>query len=243
VLHAVDYKTNRRPPTVEDVRGDIQLKIQHLVTAANAGVFGLREPRVVMHLDAVKWREIEVSYTDTEIEDLRTWLIAVVRTILRDEEGAPQLNPGCGWCPVRHDCPAFASLPEVAVAANGVLPLLDTDEAKLAWRTRANKMRLLLEKAVKDIDDGFERRARADGELVVGDTKWEVETEWTTQVDLRALHAVMDDAFYDVVATSKTKIEKAVAEWPASLLGAVRGCYSSVATGTKVVRRKVTGRG
>jgi RecB family exonuclease len=241
VLHAVDYKTNRHPPSVADVRGDIQLKIQHLVVRENAARYGMHDPRVVMHLDAVKWREVEVSYTQEEIEDLRTWLIAVVRAILRDDEALPVLNPGCGWCPVRGDCPAYTALPEVAEQARGMLAMLDGDEARLAWRSKANKVRLLLAKAVEDVDKTFERRARENGGLRVGDTEWAVETDWATEIDMRRLHEAMGESFYDVASTSKTRVEAAAANWPASTMAAVRACFGRVPTGTKVVRRKVSG--
>jgi hypothetical protein len=239
VLHAVDYKTNRHPPSVDDVRGDIQLKIQHLVVRENAARYGMRDPRVVMHLDAVKWREVEVSYSDAEIEDLRTWLVAVVRAILRDEEALPVLNPGCGWCPVRGDCPAYTALPEVADQARGVLAMLDGDEARWSWRSKANKVRLLLAKAVEDVDREFERRARENGGLRVGDTEWVVETDWATEIDMARLHQAMGESFYQVASTSKTRVEAHAASWPASTVAAVRACFGRVPTGTKVTKRKV----
>jgi hypothetical protein len=239
VLHVVDYKTNRHPPTTEDVRGDIQLKIQHFVARENAARWGMGDPQVVMHLDAVKWREIQVTYSDGEIEDLRTWLMAVVRAILRDEEAQPVVNPGCAWCPVQSDCPAFAALPDVAEQLAKALPQLPDVATKKRWRDRANKVRLLLDGAVKKIDRELTAKVKLEGPLELAGEVWSLESAWQTEIDLPALHRAMGTAFYDVVSTSKTRVEERVLEWDASSLAEVRACFRSVPVGTKVVKRKV----
>ena len=236
-LHVVDYKTNRHPPTEADVRGDVQMKGYHWLVMQHAARWGAR--RVIVHLDAVKWREIEVAFTEEEIDDWHSWAVAVVRKILRDEDGEPMLNPGCDWCPVKKDCPAFLSLPQHAADLAERVGTLQSNEEKLRWRDAANAVRLLLEKAVKSIDSEFADTARTTDVLVVGDQQWTVDTDWSTVIDLRRLHQVLDEQFYDVVATSEAKLKALTKQWSPSEASAVLGCVERVPSGTKVKRKKV----
>lgn len=240
-IHVVDYKTNRSPPSVEDVRGDVQLKSYAWLVLNNRQRFGVTTGplRVVVHLDAVKWREIEVRYTDQEIADWHDWAVAVCRKILRDEDATPVLNPGCGYCPVSGDCPKFQALPATAAGmAAGLAEMVDP-EARLRWRDAANGVRLLLEKSVEKIDDEFKVQARLQGEVVVGETVFALEPDWKTVIDLRSLHRAMGDAFYDVVTTSKKKIEERTADWDTGAVAPVKQTIERVPAGSKIVRRKV----
>lgn len=235
-LHIVDYKTNRFPPRVDDVRGDVQLKAYHWLAMQHREKYGIR--RVVVHLDAVKWREIEVAYTEQEIEDWHSWCVAVVRKMWRDTEGKPVANPGCAFCPVREDCPEFIGLPAVGSDLSQGLKGLEDPERKLQWRDAANKVRLLLEKAVKSIDDEFRQRAEGEGGLVVGDTRWTMETEWSNEFDLIQLHEVLGDRFYEVVSTSQSRLETLTKGWPPGQTAAVMACVRRVPTGSKVKKGK-----
>lgn len=238
-LHVVDYKTNRHPPSTEDVRGDVQLKTYHWLAMKHAERWGI--DRVVVHLDAIKWREVEVAFTPQEIEDWHGWAVAVVRAILRDEEAAPVVNPGCAWCPVKDDCPAFLGLPQVASSLSENLAGLEDPAEKLRWRDAANAVRLLLEKAVAAIDKEFADRARAlPGGLVIGDTRWALDTEWSTEIDLLRLHEVLGDRFYEVVATSESKLKTLTKDWTPEATAAVLGCVSRVPSGSKVKKGKVS---
>lgn len=239
VLHVVDYKTNRQPPSLADVLGDAQMKSYHWLAAQNAGKYGMTNPRVVVHLDAIKWREVEVAFTDQEIEDWHSWAVAVVRKILRDEEAKPVVNPGCAWCPVKDDCPAFAALPAQAADLAKALKGIEDPVKRLAWRDAANGIRLLLEKSVKQIDIDFADLARSQGLVTVGQTEYALEPDWRTEIDLRSLHRAMGEEFYDVISTSKTKIEDKTADWDTASVAPVKQAISRVPAGTKVVRREV----
>jgi len=241
ILHCVDYKTSRRPPSIQDIRGDVQLKTQHFVAAAWAESIGMPGPRIVMHLDHIKFREVEIAYTAADIAAWRAWAEAVARAILRDEEAAPVLNPHCGRCPVRGDCPAYADLPETAQAMlTGLEEVRGDDAALLQWRDAANSVRLLLMKAVKSIDDGFKARAMAEGVVPIGLAEFVRETDWDTQVDLPSLHRVMGAAFYDVITTSRTKVEARTADWPASDRAEALATFNRVPVGHAVTRKKAS---
>jgi len=236
--HVVDYKTNRSPPREEDVRGDVQMKGYDWLVRQHMSRWGTR--RVVVHLDAVKWREVEVRFTEREIDDWHSWAVAVVRKILRDDTATPVLNPGCDWCPVKDDCPVFIGLPETAAALVEAEGTLADPEVRLRWRDAANKVRLLLEKSVKRIDEEFRASALRSGGLVVADQLWSLDTEWSTEIDLDELQRVLGrERFLEVVATSESKLKTLTKDWSASDRAEVLACVRRVPTGSKVKRKQV----
>lgn len=240
VLHCTDFKTNRRPATTAEVRGDVQLKTQHYVAAEWARSIGMPSPRVVMHLDLVKFRDVEVVFSEADIAAWRDWAEAVARAILRDETAEPVLNPHCDRCPVRGDCPAYADLPSTAERVLTGLAGIEDDAELLRWRDSANRFRLLLEKAVDGIDARFKERALAAGVLEVGGAEFVRDTDWATEVDLPGLHTVMQGAFYDVISTSRTKVTERTADWAVSDRAAALACFNRVPVGHAVTRRKAT---
>lgn len=238
VLHVTDYKTNRFPPTVSQVEGDVQLKSYAWLAMQCSEQFGIPRDRVkvVVHLDAIKWREIEVQYTAEEIQDWHDWAVAVCRGILRDEEAKPKVNPGCADCPIRYDCPAFEALPDTAREMALGLRRMDDPGQRIQWREAANAVRLLLEKEVKAIDAALQEKAVAEGGLVIGDWEWTVGQEWHDAWDLRALHRALGEAFYGVVNPVKSRIEKVTQDWPASEVSAVRQAVERVPGEVKAKR-------
>lgn len=240
VLHGVDYKSNRSPARYEDLLGDVQLRGYHWLIAQNASKWTTRTPKVVMHLDLIKYRDMEVVYSDEQIEDWHSWAVAVARKILRDEEAAPVLNEGCAWCPVRYDCPAYEALPDAAGLLVALPTFADLDR-KVQWRDSVNLMRLLLEKAVKKVDEEVAAQVRVDGEVLAAGDRFAMEPDFAWKVDVRALHRALGDAFYGVVSTSKTAIERATKDMGTADLGPIRACIDRVPVGMKMTRRKVEG--
>lgn len=237
VLHGVDYKSNRFPPSLEQVKGDVQLKGYAWLLIQNAKTFlpGVHRPRVVMHLDAIKWRDIEWEYPADDLEAWHSWAVAVVRQILRDEEGLPVLNDGCGWCPVKGDCPAFQGLPEEAALLLTTKPEASaTDDQRIAWRDRAYKQMKLLEKGVKEVDEMMVDRTLRLGRVTTKAYEFIVDTDWATRIDARAMHRVLGDAFYDCVTVGKGKVETLTKQWPPEDLAAVLEVMRRVPVGTKV---------
>lgn len=247
VLHSVDYKTNRRPPNEADLAGDVQMRGYHWLVLQNHKRWTERVPRIVTHYDAVKFREVTVTYTDRQIDDWHSWAVAVARAILRDTEFLPILNPGCPNCPVKRDCPAFATLPveaaKVAAAGKGLLAPADgplaTLEDRLKWRDQANQMRLVLEKSVKDIDESVAADVRkAKGPVVAAGYVLSMEPKTAVLIDLPALHTAMGTPFYSAISTSRTAIERETGSWGTDAVAAVNACMTEVTTGTKLVKRK-----
>lgn len=239
-IHVVDYKTNRQPPSFDQVAGDVQLKGYDWLVMQNAERMGITStPDVIVHLDAVKWNEIEVRFTREEIESWQDWAIALVRKILRDDEAKPVVNPGCGYCPIKDTCPAFADLPAVAHRLADSVVGLTEDDSKVQWRDAANSVRLLLEKAVKQIDGDLKARATRDGILVIGDHQWERVPEWKDVYDLRALHRAIGNDFYGVINPVKSRIESVTKDWDTHAIAAVNAAIERQPSGTTVKRTKV----
>ena len=242
VLHIVDYKTNRSPARTDDLLGDVQMRGYHWLAKMNWEKWLPREPKIVTHLDVVKFRDVEIVYSDADIEDWHTWAVAVARKILRDETAEPIINPGCGHCFVRDTCPAFVALPSIADAQQKEGSALEDPVQKLAWRDKAHKTLSLLKKGVDSIDAEFKTKAEQLGRLVVGDQMFVKEVAYSNLVDIKKLHELLgDENFYKVVTTSKTAIEKMAKTLPASDGAQIKAVISNEATGTKITRRKAGG--
>ena len=218
IVHSVDYKTNRQPAKVADLEGDVQLRGYHYLLAKNWEALGLpRPPRIVTHLDVVKFNEVQIAYTDQEIEDWHSWAVAVVRKILRDETAEPILNDGCGHCFVRFDCPAYQHLPTIGEALATEGAELQDPVRKLAWRDKAHKIRALLDKAIKGMDAEHKAHAQKHGQLDIGGTSFVATPKFVNDIDLAKLQRLLGDAkFYEAVTTSKAAIERATKDLPAS---------------------------
>lgn len=237
LIHLTDYKTNRMPATVEQVRGDAQLKAYHFLLMKNWSRYSPTGfPRIVTHLDLVKWHDVEVRYSPGDIETWRSWAVAVVRKILRDEKALPILNPGCAHCPVKDDCPVFLQIPALGKELIDGKPE-NADELAL-WSAEANKVRLLLKKAVDEVEDRFKGEALKNGEVVAGGTRWKREPNWVNQVDPRVAHRAMGDPFYDACSISKASIERVTKDWDTHAKIAAGQAITRVADGMKVTKEK-----
>jgi RecB family exonuclease len=238
LIHLTDYKTNRAPASAEQARGDSQLKTYNWLVMENWSKYSMTGfPRITTHLDLVKWHEVEIKYSVSDIEAWHSWAVAVVRKILRDDKAEPQLNPGCGWCPVQEKCPAFQELPEVGLNLLLNRPLDPDGEAK--WAAEANRVRLLLDNAVKGINEKFKTTALREGEISAGGWRWYREPDWKNTIDLRVLHRAMGDTFYDVAKASKTGIENAIKGWDEHAKKAVRQAIGREADGMKVSKEEL----
>lgn len=234
VLHFSDYKSNRHPPRFEDLLGDVQLRGYHALVEANFEKWMPRRPRIVSHLDVIKFKDLEVAYSDDEIEQWHSWAVAVVRAILRDEDAEPVLNPGCGYCFVRDSCPAFNALPALAETLQEEGTALKDPVQRLEWRDRAHKVRGLLENAVKSIDDEFKDRAAKDpdGILVVGGQQYTKAPKYAKVVNLRTLQDLLGEDFFNAVSASEASIDRAIKQRSPSERSTIKN---------KAIRREVVG--
>ena len=243
VIHSVDYKTNRQPAKREDLLGDVQLRsYDWLVTECAEAMWGVQSPRVVTHLDVVKFNDVEVAYSRADIEDWHSWAVAMARKILRDDTHEPILNTMCASCPIRETCPAFLDMPTLAGELAGVLKDpkgLQDPVAKLEWRDRANSMRLTLEKAVKSIDEEFKTLAEQKGIVVVGGIQYVRKSDYGTVLDVKKMAMMLGEDFWKIASVSQTAVKALIKGWDESTKSQVMALFRREPTGTKIVRESV----
>lgn len=240
LLHIVDYKNNQAPPKRDVLQGDVQLKTYDWLTRMNWDRWlpGL-PPRTVVHLDVLRYRDVEVRYSEAELEEWLAWAEAVARKILRDEEGKPSLNPGCAWCPVSHDCPAYQGLPGVAKGV-ALRRTGKTPEQVWAWRNELWRVRKLVEKALKDAEAQLEAEVEpAGGVLEFGNQRWRLDVGWESEVDWPRLHDLLGARFWSAVSTSKTAIDRATEGMDESTRAMARACVASHPAGTRIKKETV----
>jgi hypothetical protein len=137
---------------------------------------------------------------------------------------------------VKDTCPAYLGMPDVAAKLVEGKP---TDlEALVEWREKANRMRLLLEKAVKATDADMEKQAGIRGGMTIGGWTWQETPQHVNETDLEKLHGLLGPTFYEVVTTSKTALEQLTRSWAASDRDQVLGCIRREPSGTKMARKK-----
>ena len=238
VIHVRDYKSNRSPISFDDLRGDIQTRGQAWMSrAVSARWSKASKVRIVSHLDLVKFRDYVIEYTDAELDAWAIWAEARVRTILRDEEAKPLLNTHCPSCPVRDTCPALLAAPFKAERlAKG--PSLEGLEEGMKWRTSANQMRLLLDKAVKAWDVTFKRDVARAGVLEVGGKRYTMAPAERNEVDVFAMARLLGDDFPKVASVSMAAVERATLD--ESTRSQAMALFRKMPSGTKLTQTKTT---
>lgn len=236
-IHVKDYKSNRAPISLSDLAGDTQMRAYAWAVAQVASRWtDVPNPRVVIHMDLVKFRDYVYEYSPDEIDAWHTWATAMVRTILRDDEARPVINSYCSSCPVRDTCPAIASLPADALALTKAVP----DEKDLAagrqWRDRANAARLALEKVVKAWDLAFTKTLSQSGPVTLDGKTYALEPTERTTVDVFAIARILGDDFPKVATVSKAAIERSTLD--ESTKAQVLAQFRSEISGTRLTARK-----
>ncbi len=98
----IDYKTNFRPKTQQDIDRDKQLGIYRL--AIQSLWPEAKDVRLSMHFLKPNLK-LTTTRRDDEIEDLKQEIIDTAERIEADEEFKPKHNPLCDWCDFQHLCP------------------------------------------------------------------------------------------------------------------------------------------
>lgn len=240
LLHVVDYKSQWRPPTMEQVRGDVQLMGQAWAVEQNWGEWfpdGPWPPKIVVHLDAVRYRDMEHRFSPADLEQWRDWAIATTRAIMSDMEAKPRLNWGCSRCPVSSDCPVILGLPErggsIAERAAG-----GSWGEKWAWRVKAAEVRDVLTAKIAEIDGELTQATLAADRLEFADQAWTVEPQFVNHVDLVRLHELLGTDFYNLVSVTKQALVDYARGLPASDGAVVRNCLTREPSGTRVKKGK-----
>ncbi len=240
VIHVKDYKSNRSPISGSDLAGDVQLRGQAWLVRRHASRWTSEpNPRIVMHMDLVKYRDYVYEYSDDELDAWETWAIAIVRAILRDETAEPRLNAYCSSCPVRDDCPALAAAPAdaLALAKQGGFDLERLEAGRL-WRDEANRARLALAKAVDAWDEEFAATIGKRGATVIGGKEYVMAPKDVTVIDVFAIARALGEDFPKIATVSKAGIERS--SLTESQKATALSHFSTQVDGTRLSSRKAT---
>ena len=240
VIHVKDYKSNRSPISGSDLAGDVQLRGQAWLVRRHASRWTSEpNPRIIMHMDLVKFRDYTYEYSDDELDAWETWAIAIVRAILRDEDATPRLNAYCSSCPVRDDCPALASAPAdaLALAAKAAFDPKALTAGRM-WRDEANRARLALEKVVKAWDLEFEATIGKVGAQVIAGKEYSLVPKDVTFIDVFAIARALGEDFPKVASVSKAAIDRS--SLTESQKATALSHFRSEVDGTRLSSRKAT---
>lgn len=241
VIHIRDYKSNRSPASIKDLVGDVQMRGQAwLVRKLARRWTNADNPRIISHMDLVKFRDYAYEYSDDELDAWETWAQAMIRTILLDDDATPVINSYCASCPVRDSCPALQNAPAKALAIVNARPAIDLKsvEEGRRWRDNANAARLALEKVVKAWDEDFAQLVRKKGPLAVSGLVWSVEPAQGTVADVEAIYQLLGEDIVRVATVSKAAVERSSLD--ESLKSQVLSCFKQEYSGTRITSQKPT---
>lgn len=239
LLHIVDYKSGMGVPSRTEARRSVQLK------AYNWIIFELwdrwlrgKPKRAVMHLDALRWKDVVVRFTAEDLEEWHAWAVAVTRQMLRDTEWAPRLNDGCAWCPVRHDCPEWERLP--GQASSVALRRTGQDPEDLYRRlVELKRVKTLVGNALDDVEKILAAETEVAGQLELPGETWSLDTAWENETDWEALRAILGERVWEAAGKgSKAAIDRAVRGLDESTKARARACLRRVPNGTTIVKKK-----
>ncbi len=126
-LVVVDYKTGRRPPTSDDVRGSAALALYAVAAGAT-----LRRPCYRVELHHVPTGEVRqwvhtpqsLDRQVTRCESIADEIVAAGTNPEADPELFPaRPRPGCGWCTFRAHCPEGQAAGEARQPWDGLADL------------------------------------------------------------------------------------------------------------------------
>lgn len=101
-FEVIDYKTNFKPKTQEEVDRDKQLGIYKIAVKH----FWPEAEDVRLSLFFLRTNQkLTTKRVDSELEDLKKEIIETCEKIQTDTEFMPKKNPLCGWCDYKNLCP------------------------------------------------------------------------------------------------------------------------------------------
>ena len=239
LLHIVDYKSNMAVPNRTEARRSVQLKGYNWIIFELWDRWLKGQPRrAVIHLDALRWKDVVVRFTAEDLEEWHAWAVAVTRQMLRESEWEPQLNDGCAWCPVKDDCTEWLGLPGVAETV-AMRRTGETPEQVHAHLKNLQRSAKLVADGIKDAQQKLDQLVEKRGQLVLPGETWSTDTNWVNETDWETLQAILGPEVWAVAGKgSKAAIERATRGMPASTRARALACLDRVPDGTKIKREK-----
>lgn len=233
-IQIVDHKAGFTMPKREEVERDIQLMAYHFLVQRNWAELGMTgSPSIVCHLDLIKWRSIEVKFSDHQIDVWQEWVTAIGRRILRDEAGDPVVNPGCAWCPIKHDCRAYRKLPGRGLGLLERQVVTDIDKL-VGWKAEAERVVKALNAGIAETKAIVAEHVRMNGPTPLGGAMWLIETGWENEVDRQALVELIGiDEYMRLANVTKTALDRWASNHPEHR-DAVKALITRVPSGEKL---------
>jgi hypothetical protein len=238
IIHLVDYKSQASPPSDADVRGNVQLMGYAWLVRECRAELGLADDlEIIVHLDALRWRDVPMSWLPTELDQWGDWARGVTIAILNDTEAKPRLNWACPRCPVAADCPLILGLPELG-------ELIAEREAGATfadmweWRAEAKRVANILDGRIKVVDGKLAEATWAEGSLEFAGQRWTVEDAWGNRVDLVRLHELLGTQFYNLASVTLEAVKDFAKTLPASARAEVLACISREVTPSSASPRR-----
>lgn len=100
----IDYKTNRRPFSDEDLEDDIQMSLYGFATKQ---MFPWAK-RITFAFEMVRLGFVQTATrTAAQLEDVPSYLVSIGKKTELDEEWKPTLGQNCMYCEYRNRCPGY----------------------------------------------------------------------------------------------------------------------------------------
>lgn len=213
-----DYKTNRKPFSRRDLEEWIQGRwYAALIWLLREKFLGTDDEgvRIVARLDALKHNRLEKMYSYDELQVFLAWAETVARQILRDEDAEPKLNPACGRCPIRANCTAWNALPGIGLTI-GERMTMATLEERVEHRMEAAKIKLSLDKQIKDVDRIARERIAENKEqpVVVGGWEAYLHPGQARAIPGDGLHDILGPEAFDYMKAAMGEIDKLIKKRP-----------------------------
>lgn len=215
-LH-VDYKSSKWRKSAQEVQDDLQM------WAYNWGIHEVFPEcqSLTQHYDQLRYGVEPTSKSDDQRTAIRDWLRKQVVVILEDDELEPTLNQWCPYCALVSSCPVPKKTTQFAAARIAALAPRDETTGKLAldldlMQTYIDQLEEVgpAVKAVAEFDKAVKAALREMGmeaRTVFGYEMSEPQSDTWTPEAIRAVHEIIgDEAFYELVGLTKTKVNSLV---------------------------------
>lgn len=217
-LYFDDYKTDRRPPSYANLDRWIQGQWYAALVRGNAKKFlpagQVKRVEVVGRYEAVKWYGLDKTFTNQQLDAFLSWAESLARRILRDDTAKPRLNPACGWCPIRGDCPEWARLAGVGDGLLERLVDVPLEKRGLALE-KLGKVRRDIERAEDDIKAAIIEKIRlTKAPFVVKKTEFYLKPTEKRFAQAEEIYTIMGEEFWPLVSISMERLDEWVARNP-----------------------------